>query len=84
MRIDHPGEPFEEEVGGVGPVQVYPELPAEEGLDPNRWFGQVEQIAARRIGRETVTYVSNIAKYTIAYRLAAAQQASKEGTARDE
>ena len=33
------------------------------------WFGNVEQIASERIGRETVTYVSNIYKYYIAYRL---------------
>ncbi|MGK9236867.1 lytic transglycosylase F [Inquilinus limosus] len=39
------------------------------GLDPNRWFGNVEQAAAREIGRETVVYVSNIAKYYYAYRL---------------
>ncbi|MGH6911317.1 MAG: transglycosylase SLT domain-containing protein, partial [Phenylobacterium sp.] len=30
------------------------------GLNPNIWFGNVEQIASERIGRETVTYVSNI------------------------
>jgi membrane-bound lytic murein transglycosylase MltF len=41
------------------------------GLDPNVWFGNVEQIASERIGRETVTYVSNIYKYYIAYRLVA-------------
>jgi len=29
----------------------------------------VEQIASERIGRETVTYVSNIYKYYVAYRL---------------
>jgi hypothetical protein len=29
----------------------------------------VEQIASERIGRETVTYVANIYKYYIAYRL---------------
>jgi membrane-bound lytic murein transglycosylase MltF len=40
-----------------------------DGLDPNVWFGEVEQVAARRIGRETVRYVSNIAKYEFAYRL---------------
>ena len=40
------------------------------GLDPNVWFGSVEQVAARRIGRETVQYVSNIAKYYVAYKLA--------------
>ena len=38
-------------------------------LDPNVWFGNVEQIASERIGRETVTYVSNIYKYYVAYRL---------------
>lgn len=40
------------------------------GLDPNVWFGNVEHVAARRIGRETVQYVANIAKYYVAYRLA--------------
>lgn len=38
-------------------------------LDPNRWFNNVELIAAERIGSETVTYVSNIYKYYIAYQL---------------
>jgi len=31
-------------------------------------------VASERIGRETVTYVSNIYKYYIAYRLLADQQ----------
>jgi membrane-bound lytic murein transglycosylase MltF len=39
------------------------------GLDPNVWFGNVDIVAAKRIGRETVQYVSNIYKYYIAYRL---------------
>ena len=39
------------------------------GLNPNVWFGNVEQIASERIGRETVTYVANIFKYYVAYRL---------------
>jgi len=41
------------------------------GLDPNVWFGNVEVFAAKRIGRETVHYVSNIYKYFVAYRLLA-------------
>ena len=41
-----------------------------KGLDPNVWFGNVEIIAAKRIGRETVQYVGNIYKYYVAYRLA--------------
>jgi membrane-bound lytic murein transglycosylase MltF len=44
------------------------------GLDPNVWFGSVERIAAERIGRETVNYVSNIYKYYIAYRLVAEEE----------
>lgn len=39
------------------------------GFDPNVWFGNVENLAAEKIGAETVTYVSNIYKYYIAYRL---------------
>ena len=46
----------------------------EAGLDPNKWFGNVELIAAKRIGRETVQYVGNIYKYYIAYKLGAAHK----------
>jgi membrane-bound lytic murein transglycosylase MltF len=42
---------------------------AELGLDPNVWFNNVEVVAAREIGRETVQYVSNIYKYYVAYTL---------------
>ena len=40
-----------------------------QGLDPNVWFGNVEVVAAREIGRETVQYVSNIYKYYLSYQL---------------
>jgi membrane-bound lytic murein transglycosylase MltF len=39
------------------------------GLDPNIWFENVEVVAAKRIGRETVQYVGNIMKYYIAYKM---------------
>jgi membrane-bound lytic murein transglycosylase MltF len=42
---------------------------AGEGLDPNLWFGNVELVASREIGQETVQYVSNIYKYYVAYKL---------------
>jgi membrane-bound lytic murein transglycosylase MltF len=42
---------------------------SERNLDPNSWFNNVERIAAERIGRETVTYVSNIYKYYVSYLL---------------
>ena len=38
------------------------------------WFGNVERVASEKIGRETVTYVSNIYKYYIAYKLLTDQQ----------
>ncbi len=47
------------------------------GLDPNVWFNNVEVVAARDIGRETVTYVRNIYKYYVAYALVARQEASR-------
>ncbi|MFA7292588.1 MAG: lytic transglycosylase F [Rhodocyclaceae bacterium] len=40
-----------------------------EGLDPNMWFNNVELIAAKRVGQETVGYVRNIYKYYSAYKL---------------
>ncbi|HEU4935946.1 MAG TPA: lytic transglycosylase F [Vicinamibacterales bacterium] len=43
-------------------------------LDPNKWFGNVEVVAARDIGRETVQYVSNIYKYYVSYTLISAQR----------
>jgi membrane-bound lytic murein transglycosylase MltF len=49
----------------------------EMGLDPNRWFRNVEMAALKTIGQETVRYVSNINKYYIIY-----QQASEHIEAR--
>lgn len=51
---------------------------ARRGLDPNVWFGNVEHVAAEKIGRETVTYVSNIYKYYIAYRLLLESQEARK------
>jgi membrane-bound lytic murein transglycosylase MltF len=54
---------------GPGRIRQLRREAEKRGLDPNVWFGNVEQIASERIGRETVTYVSNIYKYYVAYRL---------------
>ncbi|CAI1166154.1 lytic transglycosylase F [Serratia quinivorans] len=48
------------------------------GFNPNIWFGNVEYLAAERIGAETVTYVSNIYKYYVAYRLIMEQRTRKQ------
>jgi membrane-bound lytic murein transglycosylase MltF len=47
---------------------------AEEDLNPNKWFGNVELEVAKEVGEETVMYVDNIYKYYVAYRLAANRQ----------
>jgi membrane-bound lytic murein transglycosylase MltF len=51
---------------------------ARRGLNPNVWFNNVDVVAADRIGSETVTYVSNIYKYYIAYRHEAQRQRARE------
>ncbi|TWI53452.1 membrane-bound lytic murein transglycosylase MltF [Pseudomonas duriflava] len=38
-----------------------------QGLDPNKWFFQVERIAAEEIGMGVVSYVSSVNKYYLAY-----------------
>jgi membrane-bound lytic murein transglycosylase MltF len=51
---------------------------AKQGLDPNKWFGNVELMVAQDIGQETVQYVANIYKYYVAYKMAIAQQQVRE------
>ena len=64
----------------AGPARVrgFRKKAAAMNLDPNRWFYNVEIVAAKEIGRETVQYVSNIYKYYIAYRSVFVQQEKKE------
>ena len=50
----------------TGKVQSSREEAKKRGLDPNRWFRNVELVAAEKIGQETVTYVANIYKYYVA------------------
>jgi membrane-bound lytic murein transglycosylase MltF len=55
----------------AGPARIarFRKEAARRGLDPNVWFHNVEIIAEEKIGHETVTYVSNIFKYYVAYQL---------------
>ncbi len=51
---------------------------ASEGLDPDKWFGNVELVVAKDIGQETVQYVDNIYKYYVAYKLVLEQSMTPE------
>jgi membrane-bound lytic murein transglycosylase MltF len=54
---------------GPSRIDQFRKLAAKRKLNPNVWFNNVELITAEKIGRETVTYVSNIYKYYLAYQL---------------
>jgi membrane-bound lytic murein transglycosylase MltF len=63
---------------GPGRVRQLRRQAAARGLDPNVWFDNVEIVAAEKIGRETVQYVSNIYKYYVAYNLIEESRLAKE------
>jgi membrane-bound lytic murein transglycosylase MltF len=63
---------------GPGRIRQLRRETAQRGLDPNKWFGNVERVVSERIGRETVTYVSNIYKYYVAYRLVTDRRAVRQ------
>jgi len=63
---------------GPGRIQKLRKEAEKRGLNPHVWFNNVEIIAGERIGEETVTYVSNIYKYYVAYTLIEEQRAEKE------
>jgi membrane-bound lytic murein transglycosylase MltF len=63
---------------GAGRISQMRKEAAKRGLDPNVWFHNVEYVAAEKIGAETVTYVANIYKYYIAYRLIMDARAERE------
>lgn len=65
---------------GPGRISQLRKEAAKRGLDPNVWFHNVEYVAAEKIGAEPVTYVSNIYKYFIAYRLIMEAKAEREQT----
>ena len=64
----------------AGPARIRKlrKIAKERGLNPNIWFNSVEMIAAEKIGNETVTYVSNIFKYYVSYKLMKEQEESKD------
>ena len=54
---------------GPGNISKMRKEAAKRGLDPDVWFNNVEVVTAEKIGIETTTYVRNIFKYYVSYRL---------------
>ena len=54
---------------GPGRIAGMRKLAAQRGFDPDQWFNHVEVVTAERVGIETPTYVRNIYKYYVSYRL---------------
>jgi membrane-bound lytic murein transglycosylase MltF len=66
---------------GPGRMAKLRKLAAEQGYDPNKWFNNVERVVADKVGQEPVTYVRNIYKYYISYKLALAAEELKRNAA---
>ena len=64
---------------GPGNLHEFRALAKTMGLNPNLWFDNVEHGAARKVGVETVKYVSNIYKYYLAYRLVIESEKRRAG-----
>jgi len=54
---------------GPGNISRMRKEAAKRGLDPDKWFNNVEVVTAEKIGIETTTYVRNIFKYYASYKL---------------
>jgi membrane-bound lytic murein transglycosylase MltF len=54
---------------GPGNIAKMRKEAEKRGLDPDRWFNNVELVTAEKIGIETTTYVRNIFKYYTSYKL---------------
>jgi len=50
---------------GPGRVKRWRAEAVEHDVDPDRWFGQVENLALENVGFEPVRYVANINKYCV-------------------
>ncbi len=63
---------------GPGNISKMRTEAAKRGLDPDQWFNNVELVTAEKIGLETTTYVRNIYKYYVSYKLATETRRERE------
>ncbi|WP_029047970.1 transporter substrate-binding domain-containing protein [Cupriavidus sp. amp6] len=77
-ETDRPLFAFASYNAGPGNIAKMRKEAAARGLNPDKWFNNVEIVVAEKIGIETTTYVRNIFKYYAAYRLMQDMQAARE------
>jgi membrane-bound lytic murein transglycosylase MltF len=81
-EADRPLFAFASYNAGPGRISQMRKEAAKRGLNPDKWFNNVEIVTAEKVGIETTTYVRNIFKYYVAYRLStetlAEQQKARE------
>jgi len=53
------------------------QMAADMGLNPNVWFHNVEYAVAKKVGAETVNYVSNIYKYYIGWKIMSERESER-------
>jgi membrane-bound lytic murein transglycosylase MltF len=68
-EADRPLFAFASYNAGPGRIAQMRKEAAKRGLNPDKWFNNVEIVTAEKVGIETTTYVRNIFKYYVAYRL---------------
>jgi membrane-bound lytic murein transglycosylase MltF len=54
---------------GPGNISRMRKEAEKRGLNPDKWFNNVELVTSEKIGLETTTYVRNIYKYYVSYKL---------------
>ncbi|STQ91618.1 transglycosylase SLT domain-containing protein [Iodobacter fluviatilis] len=64
---------------GEGRVQQLRNQAAAQGLDRNRWLGNVEKVALKSVSKGMVDYVSAVSRYYIAYQAAEKTRKKHEG-----
>ena len=74
-EMDRPLFAFASYNAGFGNMAKMRREAKKRGLDPDKWFNNVEVVVAEKIGTETTTYVRNIYKYYVAYKLVTEAQA---------
>ena len=58
---------------GPNRVQALRDKAGKLGLDPNVWFGNVDQLVANEVGQGPINYVGTIYKYYVGYRFSLPQ-----------